>query len=151
MECTSIPTHQGTHSCCSKKSSDSCLPIVEKICRVVIAAFAMTANPPVFAISSAIGIVLGAAYTSYKIIKGEEIIQGDTRPTCGPGFFNLLGGINPPALLDVIITAWFIKTHLCGNPEFIAFCGVPLGMYFCSQAILGCWHLKNRITQNGSI
>ena len=144
MECQ--PIHQTNQSCCPKPSSDPYLPYVEKICRVVIAVFALAANPVVFAISASIGILLGGGYACYKIYKGENIEQGNSRPNCGPGFFNLLGGINPPPILDIAITAWFIKTHLCGNPEFVAFCGVPLGIYCGSQLVMGCWHLKNRIS-----
>lgn len=131
----------------SKKLSDfvkKVQPIVELVCRVALAVFAAILNLKLFAITAGIGVAIGVVYTVYKNIVKEPIEVGLARPSCAQGFFDYLSGIRCPAIVSTVITAVFIGGHMHHSPFYIAFCGVPFGVWVGSQVAQVAWNLTYR-------
>lgn len=119
-------------------------PVVELICRLALAIFAAVLNFKLFAISAGAGVALGITYTVYKNIVKEPIAVGLARPSCAQGFFDYLSGIRCPAIVSTVITAVFIAGHMHHSPFYIAFCGVPFGVWVGSQATQIIWNLSHK-------
>lgn len=123
-------------------------PVVELVCRLALAVFAAILNLKLFAITVGVGAVLGISYALYKNIINEPIEVGLARPSCAQGFFDYLSGVKCPPLVSTVITAVFIGGHMHHSPFYIAFCGVPFGVWLGTQATQITWNLAYRDIYN---
>lgn len=149
------------HSChagCSesKENSWGFQQVLEVVCRVALATFAMISNP----ITTSIGLVVGGIYglyVGYKETNEDKEVKKGAAGGCGHGFLEELSGVRFPKVLNTLAATGITLEHIsgsCGHSHEHAGHGlIPFsifsalaGLSFGAWSGRSLWHLRHQMT-----
>lgn len=136
-------------SCCPENMQPPSpwLKSVDLICRIAIGVFGAILAPLHFAVSFALGSIIGGGYAIIKWIRSESVPQnGTSKPICAQGYMDFLSGMRFPPLINTLATASFIGAHLRHDPLFyVPFSGLFLGFWIGKDSMALTREMSSRV------
>ncbi len=132
-------------SCCGGSSNrlDRLIPLLDKVCRVALALFAISINSYLFTTSFIIGAAMALLYVAGT--RGGDQNFGTLKPVCGQGYMEFLSGKVWPLWTVHIVTTAFVAAHVRHDPAFfVPFSGLFIGWWAASEVGSAAWQIGKR-------
>ncbi len=142
--------------CCQKKlqAQVELLHMIDAVCRIALAAFAIYLDATVFAYTFTVGALTSLSLTWYSLSVHEKSqSDGALKPFCGQGYMEFMSGKIFPTWATHLVTTAFIGAHMRHDPQFfVPFSGLFLGWGAGCALAEGAWKLSQKVvTQQQTI